>query len=190
MNYIIYDLELNQKYSKEDNCHDLPFEIIQIGALKLNNKLETISTFNALVKPTVYNDIHPYIEALTKISNDMVNSHNTFPKVYKDFLNFIGNEDFVFCTWGTSDIKELIRNIEFHNLNHKTIINKYIDVQNIASKYLNAPKGTRIGLQNAVEVFDIRCSGNFHNAFNDAYYTAEIFKELYTTNIKIKVLKP
>ncbi len=50
MNYIIFDLEFNQGYNNqiEIKC---PFEIIQIGAIKLNEDFTTIDTFNALVKP-------------------------------------------------------------------------------------------------------------------------------------------
>ena len=55
MNYIIYDLEFNQPLSKDNSISDLTFEIIQIGALKLNENLEVISTFNKLVKPTALN---------------------------------------------------------------------------------------------------------------------------------------
>ena len=46
----------------------MPFEIIQIGALKLNENLETISTFDSLIKPTIYKYIHPFVANLTKIT--------------------------------------------------------------------------------------------------------------------------
>lgn len=184
MNYIIYDLEFNQKYSKDDETSKLQFEILQIGGLKLNDNLDTISLFSTLVKPTVYPQINPYIEVLTKITSEEANLHNTFPDVYNDFINFIGSEEFILCIWGTADIKELTRNIEFHNLDDKMKIKKYIDVQKIASTKLNCPKGTRIGLRNAVEFFNIPIESDFHDAFNDAFYTAEIFKKLHTSTIE------
>lgn len=184
MNYIVYDLEFNQKYLKDDKPSDLQFEIIQIGALKLNENLDTISTFSALVKPTVYTQVNPYIEILTKITTEEANLHNTFPSVYNDFINFIGTDEFTLCIWGTADIKELIKNLEFHNLDDKMIVKKYIDVQKIASTKLNTPKGTRIGLKNAIEFFNMPIESDFHNAFNDAFYTAEIFKKLYSTSIE------
>lgn len=184
MNYIIYDLEFNQKYSKDDDASNLQFEIIQIGALKLNGNLYTISTFNTLVKPTVYTQINPYVEVLTKITSEEANLHNTFPSIYNDFINFVGPEEFTLCIWGTADISELTRNIKFHNLDDKIPIKKYIDVQKIASTQLNTPKGTRVGLRNAVEFFNIPIESEFHNAFNDAFYTAEIFKKLYNPTIE------
>jgi len=98
MNYIIYDLEFNQKNNSSvevnnnsietevNNSCSIPFEIIQIGALKLNENFQTISTFNTLIKPTVYKSIHPFVENLTKITDDKVASCKDFLHVYEDFL--------------------------------------------------------------------------------------------------------
>ncbi|CAH0436102.1 exonuclease [Clostridium neonatale] len=187
MNYIIYDLEFNQPLSKDNNISDLTFEIIQIGALKLNENLEVISTFNRLVKPTAYLEIHPYIENLTQISTDMVMSHAQFPHIYNEFIDFIGNDEFVMCVWGAGDIKELIKNINFHKLKTLDNFKKYIDVQKLMSKYIKTPKGTKIGLGSAVEFFNISVTKEFHDAFNDAYYTAEVFKKLYNPEIKFSI---
>ena len=185
MNYIIFDLEFNQKYSQADKTYNLPFEIIQIGALKINSNLDILSTFDTLVRPTLYTEINPYVEFLTKITTEKVNSCKIFSSVYKDFIDFIGDDEFILCIWGTSDIKELIRNIEFHNLDNKLVIKNYIDVQKLASKQLNTPSGLRIGLRNAVDFFNIPIESDFHNAFNDAFYTAEIFKQLYSPGIDL-----
>lgn len=183
MNYIVYDLEFNQPLSKDNKILDINFEIIQIGALKLNSNLEVTSTFNKLVKPTAHSEIHPYIENLTKITTNMVASNDYFPNVYSDFIDFIGNEDFVLCIWGSGDIKELIKNIHFHNLEPLDSFKKYIDVQKLTSKHINTPRGTRIGLKSAIEIFNMPIEKEFHDAFNDAYYTSEIFKKLYTPEI-------
>ncbi|WP_027632799.1 3'-5' exonuclease [Clostridium hydrogeniformans] len=191
MNYIIYDLEFNQKYLSDtseipESPLKFPFEIIQIGALKLNENFETISTFNTLIKPTVYPVIHPYVENLTKITNDKLFSCETFPKVYKDFIQFIGTDECVFCVWGLSDMKELIRNVKFHNLSTSLIPKKYIDVQKYASKRFNIPKGLKIGLKTTVELLNIEFNDNFHDAYYDAYYTKEIFKIIYIPNMTPK----
>ena len=58
MNYIVFDLEFNQgyKYKRKNKSRINPkcrFEIIQIGAVKLNDKLETIDRFDKLVKPQI-----------------------------------------------------------------------------------------------------------------------------------------
>ena len=59
MEYIVLDLEWNQSNTgKEDAVEKLPFEIIEIGAIKLNNERVMVSEFNELIKPQVYHEMH------------------------------------------------------------------------------------------------------------------------------------
>lgn len=194
MNYIIYDLEFNQKNKDSiDNKNNLPntipFEIIQIGAVKLNEDFKTISSFNSLVKPNIYKTIHPIVENLTNITDLQLSSCNHFPTVYEDFLNFIGDDEIILCVWGVVDIKELIRNVKFYNLSTSQL-SKYIDIQTYTSKYLKTEKKSKIGLKNAIELLGIPIKGDFHDAFNDAYYTSEIFKIIYDNKMKPIIYKP
>ncbi|CDM69027.1 Exonuclease family protein [Clostridium bornimense] len=189
MNYIIYDLEFNQRYPKEmepisNNINTYPFEIIQIGAIKLNESLEIIDTFNSLIKPTMYPIIHPFIEELTNITNSKVSSCKLFKEVYNDFLNFIGTDDNVFCVWGTTDLKELFKTLEFYDIPYNLGPEKYIDIQSYASRYFNIPSGSKIGLKNATALLNIENPLEFHDAFNDAYYTAKIFMKIYNNDIR------
>lgn len=186
MKYIIFDLEFNQSSNKEDRLTQLPFEIIQIGALKLDENFKTISTFNELVKPTVYKNILPYIQDLTKITDEMVSSAKEFTNIYYDFMNFIEKEDITFIVWGILDLTELYKNIIYFNLPTEDLPKLYIDIQDYASKHFKVPGGKRIGLKNALDFLNINISCEFHNAFNDAYYTAEVFKKLYTDSIEPK----
>ena len=187
MNYIIFDLEYNQQHPDDINTSEakppLLFVIIQIGAIKFTKDLKTLSTFNSLVKPNIHEKLHPYVENLTKINIEYLNSSKNFKSVYKEFINFIGKEEHILVVWGNSDIKELIRNIEFYNLDVSKISNKYIDIQNYTSKLFKLPKGQKISLKNAVEALNIPIEGDFHDAFFDAHYTAEIFKSVYSKKL-------
>lgn len=56
MNYIIFDLEFNNAFNvpgwKWNTSYEVvKDEIIEIGAVNLNDSLETINTFNVLIKP-------------------------------------------------------------------------------------------------------------------------------------------
>jgi len=195
MNYIIYDLEFNQhfKNSQEDpnmTNPKCPFEIIQIGAIKLDDNLNTISTLDILVKPTVYKELYPYVKEITGIQIEDLNSAIGFKEVYKEFTQFVAMNRTVFVVWGANDLKELFRNIEFYGLDSSLIPKEYINIQQYVSKYLNCPKGTNIGLSNAVELLDIPVKNKFHDAFNDAFYTAEIFKKVFNENLKSKIYDP
>lgn len=186
MNYIIFDLEFNQETSSKDknSASILPFEIIQIGALKLNNNLEVVSTFNKYIKPTAYKEIHPFVENLTKITIDKVKNEDYFNTVFNDFRKFIGNEEFTFCVWGSSDIKELFKNLSYHNISIDDDLKLYIDVQSLASTPLKIKKGEKAGLKTTVDFFNISIENEFHDAFNDAYYTTEVFRKLFNNKIK------
>lgn len=187
MNYIVFDLEFNQAWDLEEGSSnivsDCPFEIIQIGALKLDEQLQEVSGFDRLVKPELYTDLHPFVEKFTGITSESLEAAAGFREVYREFLEFV-NEESVLCVWGISDIKELLRNISYHNMDPSAIPKKYINIQRYASGCLSCPKGTNIGLRNAVELLDIPVQGSFHDAFNDAFYTAEVFRQIYGDGIK------
>lgn len=189
MNYIIFDLEFNQGYNNqiEIKC---TFEIIQIGAIKLNENFTTIDTFNALVKPEIYSDLNPFVKNLTNLTMDSLNKAKSFREVYKDFLKFLNKDINIFCIWGMTDMKELFRNIVYYQLDTESMPKEYINVQAYTGKYLNYPKSINVGLSNAVELFHITKNNDFHNAFNDAFYTAEVFKKIYSEKIKTKIYKP
>ena len=59
MNYIVFDLEWNQcPYGKEKENKRLPFEIIEIGAVKLDENRNITDSFQLLIKPEVYRKLH------------------------------------------------------------------------------------------------------------------------------------
>lgn len=186
MNYIIFDLEFNQQHPdiKSDQKPELMFEIIQIGALKLDNNFNTVSTFNSFVKPTVHKMLHPYVEELTNITYEQINTSKVFTDVYEDFINFIDDPESTLVLWGVNDIKELIKNAHYHKLSSDVIPKKYIDIQCYLSKALKYSKGKKIGLKTAIEYLEISIDSEFHDAFNDAYYTTEVFKRVYNKKIK------
>lgn len=194
MQYIVFDLELNQNipYNKKHSTHKhkYPFEIIQIGAIKLDFKLNTIDTFNSYVKPEIYSKISPFITKLTKITTEQLEKEKLFPEVYKDFMKFIGNREYIFCTWGMSDIVELFKSIYYYKLDNRYLSKSYINIQPYASKHLGLSSKKLLKLQSVVESLGIPMPYEYHNALYDAYYTAEIFKKIYNPSIKPKEYSP
>lgn len=187
MEYIVFDLEFNQGYDRllnktisNDRC---PFEIIQIGAIKLDSQFNIIDTFNSYVKPEIYKEIHPFVSKMTGITLKTVAGAPNFAKVYKDFKKFINTKKPILCVWGIGDLKELYRNITFYDLPSKSLPKSYINVQHYASVYFNNPTGKSIGLQNAIQILDLEQDKSYHNALNDAYYTAQVFMKIHCPSI-------
>lgn len=194
MNYIVIDLEFNQCYNFSDgnitvNEPRCPFEIIQIGAVKMNKDFEITETADFLIKPVIYGRMHPYVQDMTGISMDILENESGFVDAYESFIKFLDNKKSVLCVWGSSDLKALFRNIEYHELDGDVLTKEYIDVQVLASSYLDRPLGIPIGLKNAVLELNLNSDMSFHNAYYDALYTAQIFQRVKTEDIGIKIFK-
>lgn len=194
MNYIVFDLEFNQDFdSLSENAPNLtryPFEIIQIGAVKLNQKLKTLATFDRFIKPSLYLKINPDIAKLTGITTQQLQNEETFPMVYQSFLDFIKDADAIFCTWGMSDIKEIYQNAALYQLDTSLLPKRYINLQPLASMYLNLSTKRLLRLQVTVEALNIPITVMFHNAFHDAYYTGLIWKKIYHPSIHPQIYLP
>ena len=176
MNYIIFDLEWNQcpdGKAKEDPS--LPFEILEIGAVKLNSKKQEIDRFHELIQPSVYKKLHPMTQSIIHLSIDKLAKADLFPSVCERFHEWCG-PDAVYCTWGSLDLLELQRNMRYYNMeNHFPFPLKYLDIQKLYSICFDDGK-SRKSLETAVEELLLQKSGSFHAALEDAIYTSEILK--------------
>lgn len=190
MTYIVFDLEYNQSVIQETREEACPFEIVQIGAVKLDKDFQVVSLFDRLVKPKLYHELHPFISELTNITQAQLIQAKPFTVVFDEFIEFMRSERSVLCTWGMGDMKELYRNINYHFLTYTDLPKSYINLQVYASKYLKCPMGTNVGLNNAVKMLNIPLIYEFHNALHDALYTAEIFKVIHPPHIKVKLYTP
>jgi Inhibitor of the KinA pathway to sporulation, predicted exonuclease len=184
MNYIVLDLEWNQCPSGKENMNpSLPFEIIEIGAVKLNSKMEIIDKFSAVIKPQVYKEIHFKTMEIIHIEPKKLEKAQNFSCIATAFLKWCESES-VFCTWGPSDLSVLQSNLKYYNLDHLLIGPLiYYDIQKIFS-ILYEDRKTRRNLEFAVDYFSIENKGLFHQAYYDAYYTAKILMEFDKEEVK------
>ena len=182
MKYIVLDLEWNQSNTgTEPEVESLPFEIIEIGAIKLNDDCSIISEFSELVKPAVYHEMHRFTSKLIHMQIQELERGKPFAEVADRFLEWCG-EEYLFCTWGGSDLTELQRNMKFHNmtpLSDKPI--RYLDAQKLFSIAYEDRKSRR-SLEYAVDYLKLEKDIPFHRAFSDAYYTAKVFVHMIREN--------
>ena len=91
MNYIVFDLEWNQNPDGRKHPDSrLPFEIIEIGAVKLNEKREIVDTFQCLIKPKVYHWIHDSIHEVIHVDYHELEKASLFQGQSADFWNGAG----------------------------------------------------------------------------------------------------
>lgn len=179
MNYIVLDLEWNQSNTGlEPAAKRLPFEIIEIGAIKLNSELTMISEFSELIKPVVYHELHHITSKIIHMKMEELMRGDNFSRVLKRFLKWCGGGEYMFCIWGTQDLTELQKNIKFHKqkpLSEGPIM--YLDVQKLYSLAYGDGK-SRKALETVVDELQIEKDIPFHRAFSDAYYTAKVMEKL------------
>ena len=93
--YIVLDLEWNQPMSGQETI-TRPFrfdsEIIEIGALKLNNRFEEMSEFKSFVRPVFYPSMNGHVVQLTKIRPQELEKAPDFPAAYAAFRDWCGED--------------------------------------------------------------------------------------------------
>ena len=180
MKYIVLDLEWNQSpRGKEDSVPHFPFEIIEIGAVKLNERMEPESEFQRLIRPQVYRQLHFKISEVTRMDiGELRQKGALFCDAIEDFLEWCGDEEFRFCTWGSMDLTELQRNMAYYRVDNpfpQPLL--YYDVQKLYC--LQYGDGSRKeSLDQAVEEQEIEAERPFHRALCDARYTGKIMSLL------------
>lgn len=174
MNYIVLDLEWNQcPDGKEKENKNLPFEIIEIGAVKLDSNFLKVDTFSELIKPNVYGEIHYKTKEVIHLDLEDLSMGKGFQEVCESFLRWCGQE-YIFATWGNMDLTELQRNMHYYEMNYPFQYPfQYFDVQKVFSLYFEKTKAKRT-LEYAVDYLQIERNYEFHKAINDATYTSEI----------------
>lgn len=175
MNYIVLDLEWNQSDTgTEPEAKEIPFEIIDIGAVKLSGRRETAGEFNQMVKPAVYPHMHKITGKLLHLQMRDLQKGRPFSQVMEEFRSWCGR-DYIFCTWGPLDLYELQRNIRFYGMEPLgSAPIRFLDVQKLFS-IVYEDKKSRRSLEYAIDQLHIDKDVPFHRAYSDAYYTAKIF---------------
>ena len=109
MDYVIFDLEWNQcPYGKGKENPKLPFEIIEIGAVKMDGERNVVGTFHRIVKPVVYQHLHHRTREVVGLTEEDLQNGIPFAQAVQEFFAFSGGAC-MFGTWGPGDLTELQR---------------------------------------------------------------------------------
>lgn len=180
MQYIVLDLEWNQPTSYQSAVFrrvgdSLLFEVIQIGAAKLNEKREIVDTISIPIRPTHYLNIHPRVRRMTGLTQDILCDAPVFLEGIAQFNEWCG-DDSVYLTWGSDDVSVLAQNVDFFR--YEQPMPKMYDLQGLYAQ--EAKKSGQTALKTAMEAMEIEEDEerSFHNAMHDAYYTAQVFQKL------------
>lgn len=172
---IILDLEFNPVREPEIR-EKMRHEIIEIGAVKLDDELKEISAFDRYIKPE-YNSVEEKISRLTGITNDQLADCGSFHEVMQDFISWIGDEPFSLYSWSLTDMNVMLDEIDYKvpdDESYDRFFVHWIDLQRIYQRQMGFYKS--MGLTNALGTLNIYFDGAEHGALADARNTAEIMR--------------
>ncbi|MCI5802404.1 MAG: exonuclease domain-containing protein [Oscillospiraceae bacterium] len=178
MKYIVLDLEWNQPVCRAKMIlkpAPLTGEIIQIGAVKLNERFQDIDTFKTIVSPRYYKEMNRQVKRITGIDKQQLTQGVAFPEAAERFRTWAG-EDYRLITWGFDDIPMLLDNLRLHRLDTGWVPECY-NLQVMFNRQVTGEK-RQWALEAAMEKLGLPLSLQAHDALNDALYTAQICRAL------------
>lgn len=203
MKYIVIDLEMNaiaKEFVKERELCRL--EVIEIGAVLLDEHYHEIGCFVTLVKPQYNTRIEKKYEKLTGIKTEMVASAPYFADALQMFFqwcNSIPGENQI-VQWSENDYLQInkeiaLKNISLSDKNRHYMENSWFDFQKEYGDTLGFDRS--LSLKDAIMYAGKDFSGHQHDALDDAKNTADLFaiirdKEMCQKTLchVIDVLKP
>ena len=160
-------------------------EIIEIGAVKLDEKLNIVDTFKQMITPELTKKLSGRCKNLTGITNEELKENGIrFKDAFSDFARWGAGDDNVFMSWSNSDLYVLSGNFLQHFGNCKVdFMRNYCDVQKYCMAFVERDeehKNNQIALSKCAEEFGVEIDiEKLHRALADCYVTAECFKRVY-----------
>ncbi|MCH5197904.1 MAG: exonuclease domain-containing protein [Oscillospiraceae bacterium] len=177
--YVIMDLEWNNSYNKYRKC--FVNEILEIGAIMVNEELEIIDTFSVIIRSQLIKKLSGRVKNLTHITNEDMTSGVSFQRAVNDFSKWIGSRNCVFMSWGNSDIRVLYDNYSmFCRVKGIPFLTEYLDLQKYCQQFIVSASNQQISLVNAAIEMGIDISDcKFHRALEDSLLGLRCLKKCY-----------
>lgn len=161
--YVVFDLETTGLSPFKD-------EIIEIGAVKVDNDGKIVDTFTTLVKPT--QPVSEFIQNLTGISNEMLADAPSIYTTLPRFNDFVGDATVIGhnVTFDIAFVQQkakIFKDIQF--------LNPYIDTLTLARKAYPGRKSYK--LQDLINDYNLKTYAA-HRALADVVATQQLYELL------------
>ena len=180
MKRIFIDLEMNpvsRAYKKARSICSR--EVIEIGAVMLDDRNRKISRFQCFVRPGYCEGITKHITNITGIESAHVADAEGFFEAFLRFCAWCGT-DYEIYSWSDSDTIQLQKEMLLKRLpvlqEFGYMFTHWHDLQKEYDDMLFCER--RIGLKAAVMSAGLEFNGRAHSALADAEATADLYREM------------
>lgn len=156
-------------------------EILQFGAVKLNESLCPVETFRADVRSCLSKRLSGRFKTLTGITNEQMLAGDSLGRVLQKYRAWAGEGNLT-LTWSDTDLHVLYKNCElFLKSPNLARLGLYADLQKIFHAFLAAngnPQTNQVSLENAARMLSIPFrEEDLHCALDDSLLSAKILQQ-------------
>lgn len=174
MKYVVVDLEMNPvSRDFREVRRKMNEEVIEFGAVRLDENFEKESEFQCYVEPA-YGPIRKHITSLTGITQAMVAGKGSYEVCFRNFVDWIGDEETKIYSWSMSDIKQLKKECRYKlpDFNVGWLDDRWVDLQQEFDTRLGLHNS--LALKHALGAMGHQFEGTQHTALADAINTSAI----------------
>ena len=182
---VVIDIEMCTVSSKSQK-YPGKHEIIQIGAVMMNDLYEIVDKFSTYVTPR-YGKINNYILSLTGISERTIKGAPEIEEALEAMIQWIGEREAIFFSWSPTDYYQIRKEVRWkcreevkEEPGWAWLLNQdnWIDYQEAFGKRLGSTRN--LALMEALDLAEVEIEGRLHDGLDDAYNTACLISKLET----------
>lgn len=176
---IVIDVEMCGVQIRTQN-YNRRHEIVQIGAVMMNDEFQFVDRFSTFVKPD-YGKIDYFISSLTGIADRDVRQAPKLSEALRSMMSWFGDGDVRFYAWSNTDYNQIRGEILSKNLDEDAFSlfldkENWVDYQKTVSDRFDI--GRSLALSDALDMAELEVDGRLHDGLGDAVNTARIIRKL------------
>lgn len=154
-------------------------EIIQVGAILVDQDNQEVYRYNEYIKPTKIEAISPRTFDFLGIDPKNVEHGIDYDQFYNEFTSILKQYNPAIIYWGANDRLALRNSYKINNV--KPLFNRkdFINLQKVHKDYFNL--NNELGLFNTYRIYGNHVSKQQHDALVDAQITRRVFDNFFNT---------
>lgn len=179
--FVIVDLEATcYDNSRKDEIAPLGFvnEIIEIGAVKLDENGIEIDRFESFAKPKLFPTISKFCTELTTITQEDIDNAEPLSVVLENFIDWCDGTTLI--SWGNYDKTQMLKDMTRNDLDmphYLDIVEDHHSLKHLHAKWNNLKRKNGIGMSGALKFEGLEQTGTHHRGIDDAINIAKIFRK-------------
>lgn len=169
---LFLDLELTMQHSKTHSE-----EIVQAGAILVDNNDQVLYEFDAYIQPTKITHISKRTLEFLRVRATTIKQGVPYQTFYDEMKQIVDQYQPAVIVWGNNDNYALDQSYIINEVPPLFKKDHYINLQQVLKQYYNI--NYEIGLFQAAEIYGIDVGVQKHDAFTDSLVTRAIFNRFY-----------